>query len=82
MPTGLAFQLIEYEALDNTRGKPFLFELHCSDVLDSLENLLTQALLCLTKKRPKSVYQSYLEVLLSSRFVEYSETEVCVNFLF
>jgi hypothetical protein len=30
----------------------------------------------LTKKRPKSVYQSYLEVLLYSRFVEFSETGV------
>ena len=76
MPTGLPFQLIEFQAMDNTRRKLFHWELHCSDVLDSLENLLTQALLCLTKKRPKSVYQSYLEVLLSSRFVEYSETDV------
>ena len=70
------------EDLDNTRKKLFQLELHCSDDLDSLENQLTQALLYLTKKRPKSVYQSYLEVLLSSRFVKILESDVCVKFLF
>lgn len=57
-------------------------ELHSSDDIDSLENQLTQVLLYLTKKRPMSVYQSYLEVLLFSRFAKILGTDVCVKFLF
>ena len=86
MPTGTEnYHILTHqmqEDLDNTRKELFQLELHCSDDLDSLENQLTQALLYLTKKRPKSVYQSYLEVLLSSRFVKILESDVCVKFLF
>ncbi|KAG8086237.1 hypothetical protein GUJ93_ZPchr0010g8103 [Zizania palustris] len=38
--------------------------------VNSLENQLTKALLCSTKKRPKNVYRNYLAALLSSRLVE------------
>jgi chaperonin GroEL (HSP60 family) len=78
----LTHQIRCQDDLDNTRKKEFQLELHFSDDLDSLENQLTQALLYSTKKRPKSVYQSYLEVLLYSRFVKILESDVCVKFLF
>ena len=51
------------------------------DVFDSLENHLRTAPPCLTKKRLKSVYQSYLEVLPSSRFVSFKYGST-VKFLF
>lgn len=85
MPTGSeklshCHQIRCQDHLDNSRKKQF--QLHCSGDLDSLENQLTQALLYSTKKRPKSVYLSYLEVLLYSRFVKILESDICVKFLF